>query len=225
MMFWLFLLAFGPGERLVYSAKYGFLNIGRMILEVKDTLTYADRECSRITSALASNPKLNFLFSLNDTVETIMTRDRLLPLWSAEKIHEGKYAVQNRIRFDQVQQVAVYDETLTISTLPDTRELLSFWYFLRTQPLVENETISVNVHKSKKNYAIKCRISSGGQIKTGSGEYRTILVTPQTKDKGIFGSQGGMEIWYSDDSLCYPVQIKTSMKYGKILFRLEEVKN
>jgi hypothetical protein len=225
MTIWLFLLAFNPGERLVYSAKYGFLNIGRMILEVKDTVTYEGQKCYRITSALASNPKLTFLFSLNDTVETIMTQDRLLSLWSAEKIHEGKYAIQNRIRFDQVQQVAVYDETLTVSTLPDTRELLSFWYFLRTQSLTGEETLSVNVHKSRKNYAIKCLISEGGWIKTGAGEYGTILVTPQTKDKGIFGSQGGMEIWYSDDSLRYPVKIKTTMKYGKIIFKLEEVKN
>ena len=221
----LFVLSFNPGERLVYSAKYEFLNIGSMVLEVKDTLTYGDRKCYRITSTLTSNPKLNFLFSLNDTVETIMTRDSLIPLWSVEKIHEGKYLTRTRIVFDQKEQVAVYDDTLTISTLPATRELLSFWYYLRTLPLTEIDTLKVNVHKSRKNYAIECPVTRGEKIKTGIGDFSTILVSPQTKDKGIFGAKGGMEIWYADDSTCYPVQIKTSMKYGKIVFRLHEVKN
>jgi len=221
----IFILSFNPGERLVYSAKYEFLNIGRMVLEVKDTLTYGGRKCYRITSTLASNPKLNFLFSLNDTVETIMTRDSLIPLWSVEKIHEGKYLTRTRIAFDQKEQVAVYDDTLTISTLPATRELLSFWYYLRTRPLIGTDTLKVNVHKSRKNYAIECPVTKGEKIKTGIGDFMTILVSPQTKDKGIFGANGGMEIWYADDSTRYPVQIKTNMKYGKIVFRLQEVKN
>jgi len=221
----LFLLVFSPGERLVYSAKYEFLNIGRMVLEVKDTITYEGRKCYRITSTLASNPRLNFLFSLNDTVETIMTQDSLLPLWSGEKIHEGKYAVRTRIAFDQKQQVAVYDDTLTISTLPDTRELLSFWYYLRTLPLAEGNPLKINVHKSRKNYAIECPVTKGERIRTGIGDFNTILVSPQTKDKGIFGTKGGMEIWYAEDSIRYPVQIKTTMKYGKIVFKLQEVEN
>lgn len=225
MILLLFVLGFSTGERLVFTAKYEFLNIGRMVLEVKDTLTYEDRECYRITSILASNPKLHFLFSLNDTVETIMTRDSLVPLWSEEKIHEGKYATRTRIAFDQKEQVAVYDDTLTISTLPVTRELLSFWYYLRTLPLTVNDTLKVNVHKSRKNYAIDCLVTKGDKIKTGLGDFSTILVSPQTKDQGIFGAKGGMEIWYADDSMRYPVQIKTNMKYGKIVFKLQEVIN
>jgi hypothetical protein len=225
MTFLLFVLGFNPGERLIYSAKYEFLNIGRMVLEVKDTLTYEDRKCFRITSTLASNPKLNFLFSLNDTVETIMTRDSLIPLWSVEKIHEGKYATRTRIAFDQKEQVAVYDDTLTISTLPATRELLSFWYYLRTLPLTKIDPLKVNVHKSRKNYAIECLVKKGETIKTGIGNFTTIMVSPQTKDKGIFGAKGGMEIWFADDSTRYPVQIKTNMKYGKVVFKLQEAKN
>jgi hypothetical protein len=121
--------------------------------------------------------------------------------------------------------VAVYDDTLTISTLPDTRELLSFWYYLRTLPLAEGNPLKINVHKSRKNYAIECPVTKGERIRTGIGDFNTILVSPQTKDKGIFGTKGGMEIWYAEDSIRYPVQIKTTMKYGKIVFKLQEVEN
>jgi hypothetical protein len=221
----LFLLSFNRGERLVYSAKYEFLTIGRMILEVRDTLTYQDRKCYRIVSILNSNPKLGFLFNLNDTIETIATQDSLLPLASDEKIHEGKYVSHNRIAFDQPEQLVVYGDTQTISTLPATRDLLSFWYWLRMVPLAEGMPIKINIHKSRKNYAIECRIANGGRIRTDLGDFNTIMVSPQTKDKGIFGAQGGMTIWYADDSTRYPVQIKTAMKYGKILFKLQGVKN
>jgi hypothetical protein len=50
-------------------------------------------------------------------------------------------------------------------------------------------------------------------------------VEPGTKDKGLFGPQGKMEIWYSDDEMSYPVQIKTRMKFGSITFKLMGVRN
>ncbi len=219
------LLLFGleAGEQLEYNAQYKFLNIGRMTMEISDTITYEGRPCLIIVSILNSNPGLHFLFSLNDTITTIATRDSLLPLLVEENLHEGKFTAHTRQVFDQTGGTVVYDDSLTIPIPSATRDLLSFWYYLRTIPLEVGDSVPVNVHKSKKNYAIDCPVTRRETVKTDAGTFPTLLVEPQAEDKGIFGSKGAMAIWYADTAGRYPVQIKTSIKYGKITFKLQRI--
>ncbi len=219
----LFLISFQLGERLEYTAKYGVLSIGTMVLEVSDTVTCGGEPCYHIISRLASSPKLRFIFTLNDTIQVYTTLDSLLPVWYEERLHEGKYQNRATLFFDQENRSVTYDDTLDLEIMENTRDLLSFWYYLRTVPLQEGDTIIVNVHKSKQTSAIECLVLEPEKIKTGIGSFNAVRVAPQTQGKGVFGKKGSMEIWYSNDGLRYPVQIKTRFKYGSILFKLKNV--
>lgn len=232
----LFLICFTPfdskyptgftiGEKLDYAAKFSFINLGSMTLEIKDTLTYKGFTCYGFTSILTSNPSLSFLFSLSDTIEVYARTEDLLPIYYEESINEGKYRNHSKLFFDHDSLNVIYDDSLSFDLLEKSRDLLSFWYFLRTIPLEVGDTIPVNIHKSKENYEILCHIEKKERIKTPIGEFNTILVSPQTEGKGIFGSGGEMDIWYSDDEARYPVQIKAKMKFGSVLFKLKGVKN
>jgi len=57
----LFILCFNPGERLEYEAKWAFLSLGTMTLEIIDTVDYDGFNCYHISSLLASNPRLIIL--------------------------------------------------------------------------------------------------------------------------------------------------------------------
>lgn len=219
------LSAFPIGEQLEYTAKFGFLNIGKMTLEITDTITCQNRKCYRLCSQLNSNKSLGFLFSLNDTIEVYATQDSLLPLFYEERINEGNYQNYSKLFFNQDSLFVVYNDTLRLEILENTRDLLSFWYYLRTIPLLEGDTINLNIHKSKENHKIGCLVGQKEVIKTGLGKFTAIRVVPKTEGKGIFGKKGGMEIWYTDDEKKYPVQIKTRMKFGSIIFKLKGVKN
>lgn len=223
MILLLLLLGFVPGEQLEFSAHYGFLNIGRMTMAVTDTLTYEGKSCLTIVSILNSNPGLNFLFSLNDTITAVTTRDQLLPCYVEEHLHEGKFTSHTRQVFDQNEGKVVYDDTLTVPISADTRDLLSFWYYLRTVNLEIGQSWLINVHKSKKNYRVACPVIKRETIETNAGSFSTLLLEPQTEDKGIFGTRGTMAIWYADTAGRYPVQIKTAIKYGKITFKLQRI--
>jgi len=219
-----FIVSLVIGEKLEYSAHFGFLRLGKMTLNIEDTLTYKNRKCYRISSYLNSSPGLKFLFSLNDTVEVYTMQDNLLPLSYEEKIKESKYRYHTRLLFNHESLFVICDDTLRDKISKDTYDLLSFWYYFRTIPLVEGDTIRLNIYQSKTNYKIESFIRNGGVVKTALGEFKTKVVVPETKGRGIFGSKGGMEIWYTDDERKLPVQIKTSMKYGTILFKLKEVR-
>ncbi len=224
-MIWFFLLLhLAPGEKLYYEAKFSFLHLGSMTMGIEDTMVYKDRKCYKIYSALNSNPALKVLFSLNDTITVYTTADSLLPLYYSEKINEGGYHRQTYISFDYDSLRSVYNDTITTEIHKNSRDLLSAWYYLRTVPLIPGDTIYLDIHNVRKNYCVACIIRNEEKIKVGAGDFETIPVILDTKGKGVFGSRGRMEIWYAKEGLI-PVQIKASMKFGSLLFKLKEVSN
>ncbi len=224
MILSLLLLGFSIGERLEYDAKFSFLNLGTMTLEVVDTLVYRETPCYLIKSVINSTNALRFLFSIDDTVEVYTSVDGMLPLLYRERINESGYRRQDDLYFDREALTVSYNDSLEIQIAGDTRDILSFWYYLRLIPLEMDDTLNVNVHNSRQNHEILCTVNGYEKVKTGAGEFNTVVVEPQTEGKGIFGAQGSMEIWYSEPERI-PVQIKASMKLGNVIFRLREVED
>ena len=224
MMIIMLLIGFGIGERLEYEAKFSFLNLGAMTLEVRDTLTYENIHCFHISSVLTSARGFRFLFTIDDTIEVYTSSDSLFPYMFRERINESGYRRASDIFFDRDSHFVNYDDSLIINTSAETRDILSFWYYLRGIPLELGDTILVDVHNARENHKVRCIVQKKETVKTKAGNYEAILVEPQTEGKGIFGAKGGMQIWYSEVERI-PVQIRASMKFGTVLFRLKEVVN
>jgi len=224
-MFLLFLICFSVGERLEYTATFSFLHLGSMTLEIQDTITYNNTDCYFLSSILSSNQNLRFLFSLNDTIQVYARRYDLLPLFYEKRVNEGDFRNHSEIYFYHDDLSVVYDDSINLELLEESRDILTFWYYLRTVPLTIGDTINLHIHESKENYEVNCFVSKKETITTPIGGFNTILVEPRTEEKGMFSSKGGMQIWYSDDDLRYPVQIKTKMNFGSILFKLKGVAN
>ena len=217
-----FLLVFPIGERLEYEARFSFLNLGTMILEVKDTVTFEGQHCYIISSVLTSTSSLRFLFSIDDTIEVYTTSEQILPVLFRERINESGYRRQNDLFFDHNEGTVSYDDSLRLHIPDDSRDILSFWYYLRSITLEVGDTIMLSVHNARENHEVKCFVKKRETVKTKAGEYDAILVVPHTEGKGILGGKGGMEIWYSETDKI-PVQIRASMKFGSVLFKLREV--
>ncbi len=224
MIVLMLLIGFGVGERLQYDAKFSFLNLGTMTLEVRDTLTYENVHCYHISSVLTSAGGLRFLFSIDDTIEVYTSSDSLFPCMFSERINESGYRRASNLFFDRDSHYVNYDDSLIINTATGTRDILSFWYYLRGIPLELGDTILIAVHNARENHNVRCTAQKKEMVKTKAGDYETILVEPQTEGKGIFGAKGGMQIWYSETERI-PVQIRASMKFGTVLFKLKEVVN
>jgi hypothetical protein len=222
MIITVLLLGFSLGERLEYDAKFSFLNLGTMTLTVEDTLTFRETHCYLISSVLNSTSSLRFLFSIDDTIEVYTSTDELIPRLYQERINESGYHRESNIFFDGEARQVFYDDSLTFGIAEDTRDIVSFWYYLRLIPLEEDDTVRLSVHSARENHDIVCLVRGYEVIKTKAGEFNTIVVQPQTEGKGIFGAGGGMEIWYSETERI-PVQIRASMKFGSVLFKLREV--
>ena len=49
-----------------------------------------------------------------------------------------------------------------------------------------------------------------------AGKYRTIVIQPVIKSKGIFSEKGHAEMWLTDDSRRLLVQMKTDLSIGSL---------
>ncbi len=216
---------FSIGEKLVYEGKFGFINLGNMVLKIVDTATVAGSACYLITSCLNSNPDLNYLFSLNDTIKVYTMINNLMPVFYEKKIHEGKYSNYQRLTFNQDSLYIILNDSLKIKITQPVMDLLSFWYYLRRIPLIENDTIVLYIFEARQQHRIECIVGKKEIIKTPLGKFSTIRVTPKTSGKGVFGAGGSMDIWYTLDDNRFPIQIKTKLKFGTVLFKLKGVSN
>ncbi|MEO0164866.1 MAG: DUF3108 domain-containing protein [candidate division WOR-3 bacterium] len=213
-----------PGEKLMFEAHYGFINLGTLILEITDTATIAGKKCYLLSSFLNSHPDMRFIFSINDTLNTMTTVDGLLPVSYEKRIHEGKYSAHQKFQFCQ-ESLYVLTAGSKINITHPVRDLLSFWYYLRLVPLVLKDTLILWIFERNEAHRIECLIQKKEVIKTPLGKFSTIRVTPRTAGKGIFGAGGSMDIWYTDDQNRLPVQIRTKLKFGTVNFKLKEVRN
>ncbi len=216
---------FPIGEKLEYEAKFGFINLGNMVLKIVDTTTINGKQCYFVSSHLNSSSDLNFLFTLNDTINVTTTINDLVPLFYEKRIHEGKYSIYQKLFFNQDSLYVTINDSAKIKISQPVMDLLSFWYYLRRIPLVENDTIVVYIFEARQQHRIECRVGKKETIKTPLGKFSTIRVTPKAPNKGVFGAGGAMDIWYTDDEKRFPVQIKTKLKFGTVLFKLKGVSN
>ncbi|MGQ9534379.1 MAG: DUF3108 domain-containing protein [bacterium] len=216
---------FSPGEMLRYEAKFGFIDLGSMVLEIIDTVRIEGRLCYAISSRLNSNPDLNFIFSLNDTINVFTTINEFLPVAYEKRTHEGKYKNYQKLQFDNDSFYVKINDSTKVTLTEPSRDLISFWYYLRMIKLIEGDTIKVAIFEGKQQHTIECAIREKEIVKTSLGKFSAIRVTPQTRGKGVFGPGGSMDIWYSDDNNRFPVQIKTKLKFGIVTFRLTGVNN
>ncbi len=214
---------FSVGEKLEYEARYGFINLGNMVLQIVDTTIFEGEECYLITSRLNSSPDLNFLFSLNDTINVKTTKHNLMPIFYEKRIHEGKHSNYQKWYFNMDSLYVIINDSSKIKISQPVMDLLSFWYYLRRIPLIENDTIVQYIFEAKKAHRIECIVGKKETIKTPLGQFSTIRLTPKTSGKGVFGTGGSMDIWYTNDENRFPVQIKTKLKFGTVLFKLKGV--
>lgn len=222
MVVLLCLLAFGfeTGESLEYEAKYSFLSVGKMTLAVPAESVLGSDTVYHFMSEIVSNPKYGILVSLRDRLDSYSRKRDLQPLLFIKDVRERKYSNHVTVNFDHGRLEARYSDSSVVKILPQSCDLLGFYYKLRILDVAIGDTVVINNHADKKNYAVKVTALRREKVKTPMGEWNCILYEPQTKEKGIFGRDGKLQVWIADDKTRIPIMIKSKMSVGSLTFRV-----
>ncbi|MCK4231582.1 DUF3108 domain-containing protein, partial [candidate division WOR-3 bacterium] len=144
----LYLAALPQKEVLTYDVNLGPLYAGEMKLSFIET-EFEGQHCYRFRSVLSSLESLAWLFTLNDTIYSYVTRDSFKVLYFEKRMHETNYDTVIRVRFDWEGQRICYEDGSSYPLLPGTLDIVSIYYYFRLNPLAVDEERDVVLHADR----------------------------------------------------------------------------
>jgi hypothetical protein len=207
-------------EKLIYDVSWTGVSAAIAVQEVS-----AKGDEIHIVSTTRSVSWLNTFFSVNDRVESVLTRGNGEQLPTAksywEKINEGRFHAHKEARFDMQNLKVETKDFLKKTQKTDpisskTFDSLSCIYYVRGLDLVPGKSVYVDIYDCKRLWITEVKVLRREEITTPVGRFKTIVVKPILKAEGFFARSGDITVWLTDDSLRIPVMMTTKVKIGKI---------
>jgi hypothetical protein len=217
--------AFGVGERFEFSVGYGMIKAGTAVMEIPEIVKFNGKRCYHIVSTAKSNKFFSVFFKVDDKVESFMDVHELYSHRYDKHLMEGKFRADVSMIFDQENHLAIYNDSQdTFSVSAYVQDVLSAFYFVRTQDLKVGRSIFVDNHTDKKNYPLEVKVLRKERIKVPAGTFDCVVVKPILKASGIFQQKGSLTVWLTDDEIKMPVLMKSKVVIGSISTELTNYK-
>lgn len=210
-------VAFGPGEKLVFSVQYGLITAGEATLEVDTSVKEREgRPTYHIVSTAASSPVFSKFFKVRDRVESFMDTLELRSVRFEKHLREGNYRKDLLLIFDQERHTVTIDGDRRCDVEPNVQDILSSLYFVRTLPLEPGRSVYLPNHDNGKNYPLEVRVEGRERVTVDAGIFDCVVVEPILLGEAVFKQNGRVKVWMTDDVLHMPVLLKSKVFVGAI---------
>lgn len=213
--------AFPIPERLVFDISWGGIKAGTAVQEVN-----RNGASVTITSVARSASWLSVFYKVDDRIEAVMNKGAGqflfgLPRSYRENIHEGRTRHHKDVSFDHVKRRAVIDNLLdksqtTLDITNVTYDSLSCFYYARLQKMEPGTSFFMDIFDGKKLHSTEVKVLRREVLETGLGSFKTIVIMPILKTKGIFSKTGDLYIWLTDDERRIPLKMSSKIRIGSI---------
>lgn len=219
-----FPVPFGPGETLQYTIAWLKVEGGEMTLTTTRETTPDGVPVHRIALKAVSNEYVDKFYPVRDLYETWVDARDFQPLRFEKHAREGRYESDEVEEFDLSRHVGSWREDKT--QLPErVQDIISSFYFLRTQPLSAGKRIDVDMYSRGKIYKISATVLAKEKVETEAGTFETWKVQPAMRESESAEdrNKGKLFLWFSDDARRLPVMAKTIIPIGSVTARLKKV--
>ncbi len=233
-------LPFAVGEELTYEGKVSKIIRGIAVADLTFKVSRDARDENFIVKADARSKgtltKL-FRFSFVQEIESIFD-DEVLRSHKTKKRDVQKERIrESEAVFDYKARQVTYTEIdpnepmrpprkIASDILPETHDMVSAIYKLRTLPLVVNSTFLMTVSDSGLVYTIPVRVTGREVQKTAIGKVNCFRVEPNVFGPGrLIEREGSMIIWITDDVRRIPVRSQVNSSIGRFEIKIKTVKN
>jgi Protein of unknown function (DUF3108) len=204
-------------EKLVFDVIWGgwsfrWVKAGQATLEL---LATPDSTQWKIQSLARCNSFFATFYPVWDTVISLIDNRGIYPLRFEKHLHEGSYHANILAIFDQARHTLRTQDTL-LNIEPFTHDVLSAFYFIRTQKLKVGESLDLAAVSGKKKYNLKVICHGRETIEVPAGLFQTLVVEPVLKGDGLFKAKGKLTIWLTDDERHIPVKMESKIPVGSI---------
>jgi len=215
--------AFEVGEKLTFVIRYGPVVAGSSTMSISEIEKINGIETYKIITEARSSAFFSAFYKVRDRVESNMDRDGLFS-WRFEKhLREGKYRSNRGVDYDQVNGWAVSNKKDSMRIPPCVQDILTSFYYVRTQELVVGKSLFIDNHSDNKLYPLEVKVHKKERVKVRAGEFDCLVVEPILRASGLFKSKGRLLVWLSDDERKIPVQLKSKIVIGYITAELKKI--
>ena len=208
---------FKEPERFLFDINWGWINAGQATLELKKG---AKPNLWKIQSLAWCNKFFQAFYPVHDTIFSIIDSRGLYPVHFEKNLHEGRYEAHIRSWFDQEKHKAWLMDTIC-EIEPFTHDILSAFYFIRSQVLIPGNKFTIAAVSGKKKYNLVVKCHKRETITVPAGKFKTIVVEPIIQGVGLFvKKKGKLTIWLSDDNSHIPIKMKSKIPVGSITAEL-----
>lgn len=222
------------GEDLTFELSYGVINAGSSNINVTQAVYQDSINCLKISSLSKTNKFFDRIFKVRDRIESIWSVDLNSTLKYTKKMQEGKYR-QSRIHYYYPEQnLTVYMKkdkkakkykTKSFAIPDHTHDILSAFYWVRTQEMIVGDTLSTMVTVDGKSYQAGLMVLEKEVIPSIYGKVECLIIEPILQGDAIFKQTGKIQIWVTNDQHKIPLKIESKIIFGSFKAILKEVKN
>jgi hypothetical protein len=210
-------------EKLYFDIYWLGIYVGKAVLEAVN-----DNGNVKITSQVHSAPLISAFYKVEDYAESQVING--IPYFFKIKQREGRKRGNKETFFDITNKKVTHinyikgtkdEHSINADMLWD---VMSGFYYLRTQKLNVGETIYINIFDSNKFYQAEVQVLRKDRIKTDDDkELDTVVVKPILKSEGLFENKGDISVWLSDDAMKVPLKVETEVPIGKVVAELKSL--
>ncbi len=209
-------------EVLVFDGRFGPFKVGEATLTSEGPSVFRGESIFVITSIEKTKGLFSYFYKVNDKYVSFARSSDLTPLRFFTHIEEGKF--KKEITVDYYDDSIVYSDHRRYDTDKRYRDILSALYYIRRLNIKVGDTLRIPVHTGGKPNIMEVPVVNTLEISVPAGRFKTYVLKPIVKGEKIFGEEGGLFIYLSDDKERVPVMIKSKLYFGSINFVLKERK-
>ena len=208
--------AFDVGEWLLFKVYYGPINAGTATMEVRSIRMVDGKPSYHVISEARSRGFFSRFFRVRDRLESFIDVKGIFSRRFEKRIREGKYRADRWIAYDQERHVAITSQGDTTAVPPFVQDVLSIFYFIRTQALRPGERFVVQNHTRKGSFPLEIRVHRRERVTVEAGTFDCLLVEPLQETAGLFKHKGKLKVWLTDDKRRMPVLMKSKVVVGHL---------
>ena len=214
------------GQTYVYAVEWHLFTAGT----AKVTLQTEGAE-QHVTATAVSSGFVNALYKVNDHFEAFFDPRRFCSLRVSKHSEEGARARQIELRFDYSRGKSVEDEKnlktgetkhVENDVPACVTDVVSGFYYMSSLPLQEGNNYVFPVNDGGKTTEVALRVETREQVKVPAGTFQTLRVRAEPTSGALKG-KGTVWTWYTADGNHMPVQMRSKLGWGTLLFRLLRV--
>jgi hypothetical protein len=216
------------GESLVYRVYWGIIPIGKVRI-VAHPYKQDGRDLLAVRYRARSNRVLAMLYPVDDTFEALIDPATMLPIRFSIYMQEGRHRKYEVTTFDHAGGTATINSLLKNKTerIPidsDTRELMTFLYYMRKYNVEPGKEMQFRVMADEKIYDLWLKTRDYEKLSLpGFGPVQCMKIEPNAAFNGLFVRKGKMLVWTSNDKRNIFTRVEASLPVANVKAILTEV--